>query len=301
MPEIQGSPASGSAAEPQFESFADMPEAPMPFESPRMLFGDRASMEAELDHSGGSLENLTGDQPANQPAETPTTTEQPPIPGMTPADIQAAFRGALAEHEQSREQSERSAREAQEAWALPQLTQEQAAEALSSPERLAALFTERDNLHNQRLAATVQQFHNRFLGQEGTLRGLLEDAHAQAWDIVREKFKESGVNADKYYGEMEMALRQNPQRYWNVRRDARAMAAAVTFLHERATRGDIFSAAPQTPQGPPSFAGGTQRGTAANKTDNMTDPYVQRAERILGIKFDKDSRADYFGGNRRSA
>jgi hypothetical protein len=264
-----------------------------------MLFGDRSEMAGELDQAGGSLDSVGQPQQPSEPAAAPA--QQPVVPQMSPQDIQAAFRGALSEHEMSKAEQDRLARESAEAWALPTISPEVMAEALTSPEKMLQLWNETNQIHNARLAATVQQFHGRILGQERVVQGLLEDAHAQAWDVVRERYKENGIDADKYYGEMELAIRKNPNNYWNIRRDPRAMASAVQYLHERATRGDIFSQTPQTPQGPPSFAGGAGPARGTSKTDTQTDPFIQRAERVLGIKFDKNSRADYFGGTRRSA
>lgn len=286
----QGTPLLDKVADPNpqgFPTFGDLPETNPVGTMPRITFAE------------DELEVAPADEPVTTPGPetaSPPTPEYSPPSGVAPTGVgsgQELFQvmAALDDYKDQKRMAQERERSTKE-WEPPKLSETEAEEIMSSPEKFRAYQAARDKWHRDAAVGAIQPVMQTVQSLQNELNGIRYRQHQEAWQEVREVMQEKGINADSYYGQVDSAIRSNPNTYWTIATDPRALKTAVEMLHSNAAPTN-FTATPQTPKEPPTAGRSSAPPTRTESASTYTHPAIEQAERVFGKKFSKQMREEF--------
>lgn len=211
-----------------------------------------------------------------------------PVPMQQPsqADQDAAFMRNMSAFNSAREADENQKRMAEywEKLGTPPPLPKDPEELISDPNKLVAVLKEtqdwarRYTTENARMMA--QGIANLQVETEAAKQLGAEIAVDKAREIL---YRQGYQDADAYWPEVEARLRQDPSKYWQLRRSPQALAMAVKIVRDERIQSGQALPVQQVPQAPinPAY---NQAGSAPAPNPNIRQSDVTRVERVLGIK-----------------
>jgi hypothetical protein len=217
-----------------------------------------------------------------------------------PANAGQDFFQAFVAYDQWKEQqaAERQRQQASANFAPPEIPDTLSEAMLTDPKVNKTVLEERDKWHRNATVKAIEQAVTPLAQEVQSLRAQQQETnyrdHTAAWNDVRETLSAQGVDADKYYGQIIQSLQSNPQTFWTIAKNPRALVSAVKFLRDgEAEDNSTFTAAPERTKAPPT-AGSSAAPPRAAAASTKTHPAIQKAEQAFGKKFSKEAREEFF-------